>query len=278
MKRLALLFLPLVALAAEPGNDWAPNGTFSALWQSNVSNGDNANDRIGALQFSADAVASGHFDLTKNDVAHATVHLAADWFPRFVALERGAGGLRVDWQHTFGADAFAPVFRIEGGGDFVATGETARRGTLGAVTLDLRKRITETWRAALRERFERYDAKRSVFDGRGTETSLEIAHDLNDTTRLAVTGRWRDGDVVTYAEAATPELIAVAHDSAALRTFHRDMTAYRTDARTVGGKIALIHATAEDSAMILAYEYARTSRTALRFVNQTISVSFVEQF
>ncbi len=278
MKRLALLLLPLSAFAVEPSADWSPNVTASALWQSNVSNGEATWDRIGALQFSADALASGHWDFSRNDVAHATVHLGADYFPRFDALDRGAAGLRADWHHTFGSDALAPVFSVEAGGDFVTTVETARRGTTGSVTVNLRKKLSETWRAAIRHRFERYDAKRSVFDGRGSETTLEIGHDINDTTRLAVSGRWREGDVVTYAEFTRPDLAAIAHDSAALKTFRRDMTAYATDARTVGGRVALIHATTDTTAVIVAYDYSRTSRTDLRFANQTISLSFVEQF
>lgn len=278
MKRLVLLLLPLTAFAADPAVDWLPNATGSAIWQSNVSNGEASWDRIGALQLSADAIASGHYDVTKSDVAHATVHLAADWFPRFVALGRADGGLRADWQHTFGSDAFAPVFRLEGSGDYSATGEAARRGTSGAVTLDLRKKITDTWRAAVRERFDRYAAKSAVFDSRGAETTLEISHDINETTRLSVSGRWRDGDVVTYAQYDRPDLVAVASESATLKTFHRAMTAYRTDARTLGGRIALIHATSDDTAMVLAYDYSHTTRTGLRFANQAVSVSFVQQF
>jgi hypothetical protein len=56
------------------------------------------------------------------------------------------------------------------------------------------------------------------------------------------------------------------------------MTAYSTKARTVAGRISLLHATSAETALVLSYEYARTNRTGLKFANSAIVLSFVEQF
>ncbi len=93
-----------------------------------------------------------------------------------------------------------------------------------------------------------------------------------------LSGRWRDGDVVTYAQYHRPDLLAIAHDHLPLRTFHEAMTAYAANGQTVAGRAALVHATTEETALVLAYEYARTTGTNLRFVNQVVSLSFVRQY
>lgn len=278
MKRLIALLLPVAAFAAAPVPDWSPNATWTAAWNNNASNGEATWDRVGALQLGADVLASSQFNFGAGDAAHATLHLAGDWYPRFSKLDRGAVGGRLDWQHTFGVGPSAPVFTAEIGGDAVATVESARRGMGGFADLHLTKRFGTVWLATVRQRFETYAAKGSVFDASGRVTSLELSRDFSGATRFTLSGSWRQGDVVTYAQYDRPDLMAIAHDWAALNTFKRRMTAYATDARTIGGRAALVHATAEDTAIVLAYDYANTSRTGLRYVNRTLSLSLVRQY
>lgn len=279
MKRfLILLLTPLCIRAAAPGNDWAPNLNASIDWINNASNGEAVWDRVDALRLGADVLSSAKYDLTRYDAAHVSVHLAGDWFPRFVKLDRAAGGGRVDWQHTFGTDEWAPIFIAEAGADYVGTVESARRGFDTLVNLKLAKKFGKAWHVAAAEKFDRYDAKRSVFDSGSRESTLEIGRDINPDTRLTFGGRWRTGDVVTYAQFRRPDLVAIAHDSAALTTFKLRQTAYAIDARTVAGRIALVHATAEDTAVIVSYEYSATRSTGLKYANQVISVGFVRQY
>lgn len=279
MKRLVLLALfPLSLFAAAPVGDWSPNLTTTFAWQNNLSNGEAVWDRFTTLQIGADVLSSKQFQLAPYDAAHLTLHLGGDWIPRFTALDRGVGGVRADWQHTFGHGKIAPVFTFEAAGDGVAAQETARRGWQSAATLRLAQQLGTAWRVAVSERFEQYRANSTVFDRHDNETAVEISHDLNDDTRLVLSGRWRNGDVVTYAQYNRPDLLAIARASEPLTTFRTPMTAYATNADTAAGKLALIHATSEESAVALSYEYASTRRTGLRFANQTIAVSFVRQY
>ncbi len=278
MKRLALLLVPLAAYAAAPVTDWSPNFTGTVAWHGNISNGEAVWDRIGALELGADVVASSQYDLSHVDAIHASAHFAADWFPRFYRLTRGAAGARLDWQHTFGNDAFAPVFTVEGSADGIGAVESERQGFDGAITLKLSKKFADAWRVAISERFEQYAAKAGVFDSGSSEAAFEVSRDINDATRFVLSGRWRDGDVVTYAQYHRPDLLAIAHDHLPLRTFHEAMTAYAANGQTVAGRAALVHATTEETALVLAYEYARTTGTNLRFVNQVVSLSFVRQY
>ncbi len=278
MKRLLLALLPLTAFAAAPAGDWSPNLTTSFAWQNNLSNGEAVWDRFTTLQVGADVLASKQYQLAPYDAAHVSLHLGGDWVPRFNDLDRALGGLRGDWQHTFGHGGISPVFTFEAAADGVAARESARRGWQSAATLRLAQQLGTAWRAAVSERFEQYSANRSVFDRHSNETAVEVGRDINDVTRLTLIGRWRNGDVVTYAQYNRPDLRAIARASEPLDTFRHPMTAYATSADTVAGKLALIHATSDETAMILSYEYARTSRPGLRFANQTIAVSFVRQY
>jgi len=277
-RALLLLLAPLWLHAAAPVADWAPNLDASIDWINNATNGEAVWDRVDALRLRADVLSSGKYDLGRYDVAHASVHFAGDWFPRFLKLDSGAGGARVDWQHTFGRDEWAPVFTAEGGADYVMTVESACRGFDGFGNLKLAKKFGAAWHLAVNERFDRYNAKRSVFDSGSRETTLEVGRDINPDTRLTVSGRWRTGDVVTYAQFRRPDLAAIAHDFAALTTFKLHQTAYAIDARTVAGRVALVHATAEDTAVVLAYEYSATRATGLKFGNQIISLGFIRQY
>jgi hypothetical protein len=278
VKRLVLLLLPLTAFAAAPVTDWSPNATYTVAWQGNVSNGEAVWDRISALELGADVLASSQYALSPSDAVHTSLHLGADWYPRFYHLTTGAAGARVDWQQTFGPDAQAPVFTVQGSVDGVPAVEVARRALLTAVDLRLGKRFGSAWRAAISQRFEQNNARAAVFDRRSSQTTLEVSRDINETTRLTVSARWRDGDVVTYAQYRRPDLLAIAKHTAALRTFREAMTAYSADARTGAARVALVHATSDETAVILAYEYAQTKGTGLRFENQTIALSFIRQY
>ena len=283
MKQLCLFLLPLAAFAAAPSNDWAPNLTASATWHGNISNGSAVWDRIGTFELGADIVASSGHQLSPADTLTPTLHLAGDWFPRFHGLDDGMLGARIEWRHIFGPDSSAPILAVEAGGDGVLTGEQARRGLLGFVSLRVSKQFGSRWRIAVGERFERYNASQRVFDRESSETTIEISRDINEEARFVLSGRWRQGDVVTYAHSdlpypARPDLDAVAHDFAPSSTFHRPMIAYAADARSIGGRAAFVHAMAPDTAVIFAYDYSNTDERAVKFENHSFSLSWVRQY
>ncbi|HVS54331.1 MAG TPA: hypothetical protein VHD62_18390 [Opitutaceae bacterium] len=278
--RLAFAGFAAACFFAPPtrAENWAPNLSLATTWNSDVTNANRAADRIGALQFAAEALAGDRISLARSDALFPAVHLGADATPRFAALAAAAAGLRGEWQHKFGLGPLAPVFSLAFAGDFVGAREPGRRGISRGATLTLRKRLDAATRLALTQEFSRLDARDSVYDRRAAEAALELARDLTPAVGLTLAAFWRTGDVLSYATPPRPELVALAPNRRTVDTFGRPMVAYSIDAPTVGGKIGVVRALDVASSATLSYEYRATERGPLRYTNHLVSLALVRQF
>jgi hypothetical protein len=275
------LVLSLVALGATfvaRGDEWAPNLTAAAVWHSNASHADNSDDQLDSLQLKADILASKRYAFGRDDALHLSGHFAGDWWPRYNRLLSGAAGGRAEWRHQFGPSPLAPIVSIEGAADAVAARENGRGGTHAGATASVRKRFNDRLRASLAHEVAWLFARESVYDAGSSESSAEIDYDVNPRTRVTFGIRFRDGDVVTHATGARPDLEGLATRFLPVTTFDRAMTAYRVDAKTWSGRIALVRALDDHSAIVLAYERRESERKSLRFENDLLSVGFVHQF
>lgn len=270
--------ITLLAAVCAGAQEWAPNLTVTTTWQDNATNAKPADDRISGLQFEADMIASHRYSLGRDDSLHPSAHFAAEWWPRFNGLTRGAAGARLAWRHKFGLGAFAPVVSVEVGADAVAAKESARRGTSSFLLATLRKRFNDTTQVALTQEFADHNARAAVFDRTGAETALEIGRDLADVARLTFRASYRNGDVLSHATPPRPDLVALAPNRMSVNTFGRTLTAYSIEARTLSAQIGFIRAIDENSAVIVGYEFRQTERAPLRYLNQLVSLTVVHQF
>lgn len=263
---------------ASRAENWAPNLTLTSAWHDNASNAIDSADQIDSFQLNADLVASQRYEVGRNDALYLTAHLAGEWWPRYKQLLGGGAGARAEWRHTFGTGPFASTFSVEGGADAITARETGRRGTSSGVSVELRKRLNDRWRAALIHEVARLDARYSVYDRTSSETAVELGYDFNDLSRIIVTGLYRDGDVVSYAETPGDDLVALARTSLPVDTFDRPQIASSFDARTWGARVALVRALDQSSAIVVSYELRKTRRQPLEFTNQILSIALVHQF
>lgn len=278
MIRRLLCAIGLALCSLLRAENWSPNLTLIGQWDSNASNANRASDQIDTLQLKADALASHHYGLGRDDAMHVSFHGAAEWFPRYRSLTTGAIGARAEWRHKFGLGPLAPVFSVELAGDFIAAQETGRRGTGTGVVFALRKRLTPVSRLTVGYELARQDARYAVYDRAGGEGSIDLDRDFGDTTRLTVGVRYRRGDVLSHATPPRPDLVSIAPNRLAVDSFDRPMVAYSIDARTWSGRIALTRALDESSAIVAAYDYRDTQGDPLRYVNHLVSVALVHQF
>lgn len=273
-----LLGLVLAASAATAADNWAPNFTGSAVWHSNATNADQSDDQLESLQLNADILASQRYPFGRDDSVRLSAHFAGDWWPSYRELLRGAAGGRAELRHQFGADPLAPVIAIEGAADIVETPESGRRGFSTGVKASLRKRLNDLTRATVWHEVSWYNARLGTYDFGASETAFEIDRDLTRTTRLTFAGSFRTGDILTYATGFRPDLEDRAPHRIETNTFDRPMTAYRIDALTWSGRLSLVRALDDSSAIQLAYEYRRSTRGPLSFPDHLLSVSIIHQF
>lgn len=274
-----LLAASVSALAAAEPAGWAPNVTATALWNSNVTNANRSPDIIGAFQLRADVDAfSRRVPLGHDDSLTVGVDAGVEAWPRFDGLDRAALGPRLAWRHKFGLGALAPVFSVEAAAEGVAARESDRSGWAGRIKVGWRRRFETGTQLALSYEQARHDAHGAVFDRAGGEAAVEVSHELNETWRLALAARWREGDVLSYATPPRPDLVAIARVRTLVDTFGAPRVAYSVSARTLGGSVGFIRDLDERSSLALGYEARTTERDSLRYVNHLVSAAYTRQF
>lgn len=270
-------WLGLIAVA-QAADDWAPNIAFNTAWHSNVSHADQSVDQIDSLLINGEILASRRRELNPTDTTQITAHLAGDWWPNYRGLTRGIFGGRAEWQHRFGAEPRSFVVGIRGALDGVTATEFARNGFGVGALVTARKNFNELTRATLSYEYLWFDAERGAFDSNSDEVALEIERDLNPATRITLKARYRSGDIVSYASGVRPDLVALAKSQLAVTTFDRPMTAYRVDAKTWSGRLALIRALDPSTALILSYDPYVSDSGSLHVTNHVLALSAVYQF
>jgi hypothetical protein len=273
-----LLSFAFACSAAAGADDWAPNLTATAAWHSNATYADQSDDQLESLQLNADILASRRYQFGRDDSVRLSAHFAGDWWPSYNALLRGAAGGRAELRHQFGADPLAPVIAIEGAIDIVETRESGRRGFSTGGTVSLRKRLNSLTRATVWHEVSWYNARLGTYDFGASETAIELDRDLTNVMRLTFAARFRTGDILTYATGSRPDLEARAPHRIETDTFDRTMTAYRIDALTWSGRVSLVRALDDSTAIQLAYEYRRSTRGPLSFPDHLLSVAMIHQF
>lgn len=277
---VALLLATALAPLAVRAQDWAPNITTTATWQSNATNASRTPDILAALQLQSEFSAARRLALTGSDALRGGGQLAVEAWPRYDGLDRAAAGIRIGWTHKFGLGPLAPTLALDLAGDALAARESGRAGRAGAATLALQKRLDDQWRLALAHERARYDARQPAFDRTGEETSLRADYDFDPRWRLSATARHRYGGVLSYATPPRPDLLAIGRVLAAVTTFDRNrpMNAYFFVAHTWSGEAAVSRALADATALNLTYEYRTTEKGAIRYANHLVSLGVTRQF
>lgn len=272
---LALAALTLTSLRAD---NWEPNLTSTIVWQTNVTNTDLGADQDDALQLKLDLLAAQRYPMGREDSLQLGLHLGGSFWPRYNGLSEALGGGSAEWAHKFGPNAHAFELSLTGAVDAVAAKETGRRGVATSATLALRKRLDDLTRIRAGYEVSWLEARYQTFDRAAGEALVDLDRDLNDVTRLTLSVRFRDGDVLSYSEIPRADLAALAPHNTVVGTFGSPMTAYRIDAHTWTGRLSVARALDQQSAVVVGYEFRDTSRGSFSFRNHVFSAAFVFQF
>ncbi|MEY2881667.1 MAG: hypothetical protein RLZZ15_4047 [Verrucomicrobiota bacterium] len=275
MKRLLVLLLLPAALFAQ---DWAPNLTATATWQDNLSHADRAADRVSAMEFSATVLAPLHRKLGERDSLRLTPRVSGRWTPRFSREDWLDLGATAGWHHAFATGDHAPMVGVEFSAARVWSREWRREGTTTGAALFARRPLGKATRLGVRADFTSLNARSSVFDREAFTGTVELSRELDATSRLTLTGLWRDGDELTHSSTPRPDLAALAAHTAALTTFGRPILGYALRAHAAGASLAWAQAIEENTAVVFRYEWTRTRRQPITWDNHAFTASAVRQF
>lgn len=277
MLRALALLITLVPCCALAGT-WSESADVAVAWQSNASNATTNADAVGALQFVVNMATRSRTSLNAADAIAPDLHLTIEAWPVFSELTTIQPGAGIEWQHKGGLGPFAPTFFAGTKLDVLLARDEDRRGFFGAVSLGVRKRVTEATRLELSQEFSRVEAKARVYDRDFAETGLRLTHDWDEDLSLGLAVFWRYGDVVSHATPPRPDLVALARDRMNVSTFDRGFVVYSLRAGTIGGRVSLSRRFTEEFSSVLAYEFRRTERRGLEYVNHLVSLAAVRQF
>lgn len=269
-----------VATLTAQRQDWAPNITTAATWQSNATNANRGADILDALQLRSELAAGRRFTPGGSDTLRLGGQITAEAWPRYDGLDQLAVGPRVGWTHKFGLGPLAPTLSVDFAGDAVAARESGRGGWTGFATVTLQKRLDPSWQLALAHERARHDARQTAFDRTGEETSVRADYDWDSRWRFSLCGRHRHGGVLSYATPPRPDLLAAGRVLGSVTTFDRarPMNAYFLLARTLAGEAAVSLALDDATALHFAYEHRETEKGAIRYVNHLVTAGVTRQF
>ena len=193
---------------------------------------------------------------------------------RFDAFnEIGAGGA-VDLRYRFGLGRQAPWILLEERTGYDRFHETARSGW--DESLRFRGGIAISERIALEAgyRFENFAAPDDFFDLQGHSGNARVIVDLTSSWQITLGYTYRDGDVISYAVPARPDILLLTSESRSVTTFGTDplYTAYRLRGQTHAVSVSAGYAVTRDLSVQMAYEYAATSHDPLRYENHSVEV------
>lgn len=276
MKKLLAAFAlaPLLSHAAP----WAPTLTATTAWHSNVSNADRSSDIIGALQLRADLATVQRLSLGRDDSLLFGARLETEAWTRFQSLNRAALSPTLSWAHKFGLGPFAPILSVDLAASGVAAHESRRSGFSGSAAFVWRQRLDELTRFSLTYERSRHDARATLFDRTGQEGAVSIARELPLNWTLTASARYRHGDILSYATPPRNDLVALAKIREANTTFDRNFTAYSLDAHSLTFGLALSRPLNDTTSLSLGYDYRRTTRQPVRYVNHLVSAAISRQF
>lgn len=263
-----LLALPLSDASA----DWRVNAETGALYDSNLSNSERADDEESDVAWESNVSIGNGFQLSRNLRATLAADLNGLVWDRFAGLNEfgldGSGELR----YRFGLGRQAPwIALIEAFGHDIL-GESARSRWNETLALRSGIAITERLSAEAGYTFRNSAARDDFFDLQSHGGNARLTVNVTSSLQIALGYTYRDGDVISYAVPPRPDIFEIAGESRPVSTFgdHPRYTAYRINGQTHAISISAGCTVTKNLSVEVSYEYATTSHDPLRYENHSV--------
>lgn len=281
MPRIRFLLLAGFALgtaACAPAVPWLV--TTDTAWHDNVTNAERSVDVLPALQGHAElhgtlfsrALEDGHrLRLTAGGLAEI--------WPRFEGLNRFATHFTAGWEYKPWLGPYRPVIAAETEGEWTVAQEPMRGGFGGAGRLSVRQRAGAAWLLSAGHEWRLFDARGKAFDRTAHEWVGRVEWSAGADWSLAIEGRERVGDVVSYSRPPRPDIEAIGKPITYVGTFEQDVPwiAYYFRARTRSGAVEVQRSIGRTSLM-LRHEYRLTLHAGPGYKNHRTTLRLAIHF
>ncbi len=249
------------------------------VWHDNVTNAERPEDLIAALQWRTEVRFGAQRSLPGGQRVRGSAGIRSELWPRFEGLNVIVPGLAGSWEFKPGLGPHRPVFAAEAEGEWAVAQESDRGGLGAAGRLLVWQRLGGAWRWSAGHEWRRFDARGRAFDRTGREWFGRVEWTVGEAWSLAVEGRERVGDVVSYSRPPRPDLEAIGKPITFVDTFEQDRPwiAYYFGARTLSRAIE-VRRTLGRAAVMLRHEHRHTLHAGPGYKNNLTSLRFSKQF
>ncbi len=265
--------------ASSARQDWIFDIRSGVLYNSNVSNSDRSADVRQDEAWRSVLSAGQGFQLNDDLRLSIFAEMDSEVWRTYVGLTNTRPGLSTNLRYRFGLGKDAPWIRLESKlayADFNEarrSGWDVRPGLRGGVSLTERVRLEAAYE------YEHFDARDVVFQHDGHTVAFHGKIDLTASTRLVIGYTYRHGDVTSAATPPRPDIIKIAADlDEPIRTFGEPYVAYRFEASTHAGSIAINQALTNSVALQASYEYRYTTHDPLHYINHVAELALAVSF
>ncbi len=275
---LSAAFALLVTGVDQSRADWIRDLRGEVSYDDNLSNSDREADQKGDFAFAAQARFGRFGELTDHLLLTMTADIDARAYAEYQDFNRVLLASSASLRYRFGLGAMAPFIRMEASGGYANFKQNLQDGWRCRTGITVGKRMTERFAVDAGYFFEDINGRVRVFDRRSNVFALTAYFDLTEATQLTAAYEFRDGEVVSYAIPPRPDLFLLANVQRPVSTFGPIYQAYNLDATTNLLAFGISQALTRSVSINLRYEWQKTSRDQISYVDNILRLSIHASF
>ena len=280
MKTASALSLT-VALAMTLGcvrADWLFDAETGALYDSNFSKSDRSSDVKDDWAWQSDVQVENGFQLARDLRLNLAADLREQVWTRFDAFNNVAPGGTAGLRYRFGLGRLAPWILVEDNVAYSFVREDGRSGLDNRFRVRGGVGITSWLSAEAAYTFDDFEAEEQFWDLSGHSGTIRLTFDPTPRLQVALGYSFRNGEVISYAIPARPDIFALASSTDVVSSFgHPLYTAYRLRGSTNALSVSAGYTLNRYISVQVAYEFRNTSHGPLDYVNHLVEakIAFV---
>ena len=272
--RSLLLGLLLAIPISFANADWRLEAETGVTYDSNLSNSDRAADEKEDWSWTSHGMLARGWQLSRDLRLTCAADFRSQVWARFNDLDRLGGGALAALRYRFGLGSGAPWVSLQDRFGYDRYRDTSWSNWNNSV--QFRGGIAVSPRVALEAgyEFESRVAPDDFYDIQGHTADARAVFDLAPSWQVALGYRYREGDVISFAVPARPDIFSIAQIRPSVPIFGTNpvYNAYRLRGQTHAVSVDTGYQLTRYMSLQLGYEYAVTAHDPLRYRNHRVQM------